>query len=49
MNKTKKYKKDNWNRPMGDADNELLSNYDINKENIKIKNTRELVYIRKSK
>lgn len=34
---------------MGDADNELLSNYDINKENIKIKNTRELEYIRKSK
>lgn len=27
VTKTKKYKKENWNRPMGDADNELLSNY----------------------
>ena len=33
---------------MGDADNGLLSNYDINKENIEMNNTRELEYIRKS-
>lgn len=47
MTKTKKYETDNWNRPMGDADNGNLSNYKFKKIQIKFNNNKWLECIRK--